>query len=51
MIVYNIVNQLRKFYFDFGVYMGGVKLNKQDQENYKAKLKDMPLFKDVMMKL
>lgn len=48
LIVYNIVNQLRRFYFDYGVYMGGVKLSKTDMETYNAKLKDMPKFVDNM---
>jgi hypothetical protein len=48
LIVYNIVNQLRRFYFDYGVYMGGVKLSKNDMETYNAKLKDMPKFVENM---
>jgi len=51
LIVYNIVNQLRRFYFEYGIYLGGVKLSKEDQENYKKKLENMPKFREMMMQL
>lgn len=51
LIVYNIVNQLRRFYFEYGIYMGGVKLSKQDQETYKEKLKNMQKYRETMMML
>lgn len=51
LIVYNIINQLKRFYFEYGIYMGGVKLSKQEQETYKEKLKNMPKFRESMMSL
>ena len=40
LIVYNLMNILRKFYFDYNIYMGQIKLSKAETEAFNPKLKE-----------
>jgi hypothetical protein len=38
LITYNIIYQLRRFYYEFGVYTGTVRLNEAQQKENQARL-------------
>ena len=48
LIVYNLMKNLRAFYFDYNIYMGQIKLSKADMEQFNPKLKDLPPYMDSL---
>lgn len=48
LIVYTIQFRLRQFYFEYGTFMGAVKMTKEQAEKYRVKLNGMPHFREGM---
>jgi WASH complex subunit strumpellin len=48
LIVYNLMKNLRAFYFDYNIYMGQIKLSKAEMEQFNPKLKDLPPYMDSL---